>query len=275
MKPSRSLLLAAPLGLFNLCIFVTAMMYVLVASLTGGSHLLQNYVDIVRDPLFQTVLWRTLWVSTVAALISLVLGFVVAYHMWTSDGRTRAYLTLIVISPLLISVVVRTFGWIVLLGASGPLAGALGALGIPEFRLLYTMPGVIMALVHVHMPYAVLGILAALDGIDPLLLRASRSLGAKPAEVFISVILPLALPGLLAGGLLAFVLNLGSFVTPVLIGGPRQLTLGGYVHQEVMIFFNEGTGYASSVITLLIAAGLTAIASRLGRRRPWQASAGA
>ncbi|MGV6871320.1 ABC transporter permease [Pseudochelatococcus sp. B33] len=270
MLRDRLLLLATPLTVFNVLVFVAAMSYVFMLSLVGAEYFLGNYVEVLSDPLFQSVLGRTLWISTISALISVVLGYIVAYHMWVSPGRMRAYLTLIVVSPLLISVVVRTFGWIVLLGGSGPLASTLELLGLPPIRLLYTTSGVIIALVHIHLPYAVIGILAALDGINPLLLRASNSLGARPHTVFTTVVLPLSIPGVVVGGLLAFVLNLGSFVTPLLIGGPRQLTLGGYVHQEVMLFFNEGVGYASSVIVLVLAVALTLGASQLGRRRAWQ-----
>lgn len=252
MRSSRAYMLAGPLVLFNVLVFVTALAYAFGLSFSSTQYFFENYITVLEDPLFHAVLWRTIWISAVAAVFSLVLGFIVAFHMWNSSPRMRAYLSLVVISPLLISVVVRTFGWIVLLGGSGPVSRILGMVGIDDFRLLFTPTGVIIALVHVHLPLTVLAILASLDNINPLLLRASQAMGASPPRVFTSVVLPLAIPGVVAGGIITFVLNLGSFVTPVLIGGLQQMTLGAYVYQELLLLFRYGTGYASAMITLVV-----------------------
>ena len=267
MKLRDALLLNTPLAGLNVAVFAMALAYVVWLSFTAGATLYENYATVLEDPLFHIILTRTVWLSLLASAISVVLAYVVAFHMWVSTPRMRAVLTLIVISPLLISVVVRTFGWMLLFGSSGAIAHALDALGVRNSRLLYTVTGVVIALVHVHLPYAVLSILASFDNINPALLRASSSLGATAYKVFTSVILPLTLPGVFAAGMLTFVLNMGSFVTPIMIGGPRQLTLGGYVHQEIMIFYHEGPGFAASILTLVLIVALTAIATRIFKMR--------
>lgn len=267
MKTRHALLLNTPLTLLNVAVFAMALAYVVWISLATGAALFENYATVIQDPLFHIILTRTIWLSVLASAISVVLGYIIAFHMWVSSPRMRAFLTLIVISPLLISVVVRTFGWMLLFGSSGMVAQMLDFLGVRNSRLLYTVTGVVIALVHVHLPYAVLSILTSLDNINPALLRASSSLGATSTKVFSSVILPLTMPGIVAAGMLTFVLNMGSFVTPIMIGGPRQLTLGGYVHQEIMIFFHEGPGFAASVLTLVLIVAITAIATRLFRTR--------
>lgn len=267
MKTRHALLLNTPLTLLNVAVFAMALAYVVWISLATGAALFENYATVIQDPLFHIILTRTIWLSVLASAISVVLGYIIAFHMWVSSPRMRAFLTLIVISPLLISVVVRTFGWMLLFGSSGMIAQMLDFLGVRNSRLLYTVTGVVIALVHVHLPYAVLSILTSLDNINSALLRASSSLGATSTKVFSSVILPLTMPGIVAAGMLTFVLNMGSFVTPIMIGGPRQLTLGGYVHQEIMIFFHEGPGFAASVLTLVLIVAITAIATRLFRTR--------
>ena len=244
-----------------------ALAYVIWISLATGAALFENYMTVIGDPLFHVILTRTIWLSVLASAVSVLLAYIIAFHMWLSSPRMRAVLTLIVISPLLISVVVRTFGWMLLFGSSGMVAQALDFLGVRNSRLLYTVTGVVIALVHVHLPYAVLSILTSLDNINPSLLRASSSLGATSVKVFSSVILPLTMPGVVAAGMLTFVLNMGSFVTPIMIGGPRQLTLGGYVHQEILIFYHEGPGFAASVLTLVLIVAITAVASRVFRTR--------
>lgn len=267
MKARHTLLLNAPLTLLNVSVFAMALAYIVWISLATGAALFENYATVIKDPLFHIILTRTIWLSVLASAVSVVLSYIIAFHMWVSSPRMRAILTLIVISPLLISVVVRTFGWMLLFGSSGMVAQALNFLGVRNSRLLYTATGVVIALVHVHLPYAVLSILTSLDNINPSLLRASSSLGATSTKVFSSVILPLTMPGIIAAGMLTFVLNMGSFVTPIMIGGPRQLTLGGYVHQEIMIFYHEGPGFAASVLTLVLIVAITAVATRLFRAR--------
>lgn len=194
--------------------------------------------------------------------LCLVLGYSAALVLVSVRRRSlRVVLYLIVVAPLLTSVVVRSYGWLVILGGSGPINATLSLFGMGPIRLLYTDAAVLVAITHVLLPFMTLLVASSLQGIDDTLLRASESLGAGPIRRFVTVTLPLSLPGVAAGSLVVFVLAMGIYVTPLLVGG-TQTDLGSIkIYVQVVRLFNFPIAAAISfgllALTLIGAALLT------------------
>ena len=166
--------------------------------------------------------------------------------------RRRAYLTLVILAPLLISVVVRSFGWLVILGPNGLVNSALRGLGLIDepLRLLYTETAIALGLVHVFLSFMVLSVAAALGRIDPAVLRAAASLGAGPIRTFLRVVLPLSLPGVAAGSVIVFTLSASAFITPALLGGPRVKVMSYLAYQQTMLLSDWPYGAAIALVLL-------------------------
>ena len=228
----------------------------------------RNYVRFFSDPFFLGVLWRTYRVAAIATLICLVIGWPVAYQLSRTAGRARLYLTLVVLVPLLISVVVRVFGWVVILGPQGLLNNTLEALGLIDapLPLLFSETAVIIGSVHTFLPLMILPIAAALDNIDPSLLRAARNLGAGPRQVFLRVLFPLSMPGVVAGSVITFGLCASAYVIPALLGGSRLKFMSTLIFQYNIVVLDWTFGGALSVILVAITVALVAIYSRLVER---------
>jgi putative spermidine/putrescine transport system permease protein len=177
--------------------------------------------------------------------------------------------TLVIAAPLLISVIARTFGWIVVLGPNGLANALFHALGLvtDPVPLLFTEAAIVVGLVHVLLPYMVLSIAASLEAIDGSLVRAARSLGASPRVAFLRVTLPLSLHGLIAGSLIVFALSSASFVTPAILGGSQLKVTSSLVYQQTLVLFNWPFGGAIAMIMLALTSILIASASlRFGAR---------
>ena len=185
---------------------------------------LENYKKFLSDPFYLSILWRTVKVGLVTTIVSLLLGYPVAYHLVQATGRKKNYLTLLLLSPLLISMVIRCYGWVILLANNGIVNNTLLSLGLIEapLKILYTERAVEIGMVHVLFPYMVLSIAGSLERIDSSLIRASQNLGAGPLRTFLSIILPLSLPGMFAGSVMVFSLATSSFVTPSILGAASQ-----------------------------------------------------
>lgn len=213
---------------------------------------LANYGKFLGDPFYLWILWRTLKVGLLVTLTTLVLGYPVALHLTRSGPRRRAWLTLLILAPLLISVVVRSFGWLVILGPNGLVNALLVATGLvaDPLRLLYTESAIVLGLTHVFLSFMVLSIAAALGRIDPSLLRAAQSLGATPAQTFRRVVFPLSLPGVVAGSLIVFTLSTSAFITPALLGGPRVKVMSYLAYQQTLMLSDWPSGAAIAFILL-------------------------
>lgn len=234
---------------------------------------LQNYASALGDLFYWRVLRNTLWYSALTTLITLVLGYPVAYYIARAPTRRRGWLLTLLISPLLVGVVIRSYGWMVLLGRVGLINELVKKLGGPELALMYNAVGIIVGLVHVYLPFMALSIAGALQGIPPDLERAARSLGASPAMAFRRVTWPLSLPGVFAGTLLVFVLAVSSYVIPILLGGSNILVMPIVIVQMLLDAFNWPLGSALAMVLFgLTALVVWAYVKLMNRALRWAAS---
>ena len=257
--------LAWPLTVFLVLLFLVPLGLLLGLSLQGG---LGQYAKFLSDPFSLRVLADTMRLGAEVTVCCLVFGFPFAWLHARSPGWAKSLLTLLVLLPLLTSVVVRTFAWIVVLGRQGIVNTALQDLGVVQtpLRLLYTEPGVVAALTQVQMPLMVLPIIAALSRTGPDLPDAAGLLGAGAWRVFATITLPLALPGIIAGCLLTFTAAVTAFITQSLVGGGQMLFMPAYVLQQALALGDMP--FASAISMIFLAAVLLVVAalSALGRR---------
>jgi putative spermidine/putrescine transport system permease protein len=187
-----------------------------------------TYVQFLTDSYFHTIVLDTLWMALVTTICSILVGYPLAYALWrVNRPGLQRWLGLIIFSPILVSVVVRSYGWTVLLADQGPVNWFLQTvLQFPEpVRLVFNLTGVVISLTHVFLPFVVFPIFSTMTRLDPTLREAAMDLGAGWWTTFRRITFPLTLPGLLAGAQIAFTLALGAFVTPQLLGGGRVLVL--------------------------------------------------
>ena len=229
------LLLLAPtfaLMLYTFILPLLSFMRFSTYSFTGGrlveDFTFDAYVQFLTDPYYHIVIYDTLQMALVVSVLSLAVGYPIAYAMWrvTRPGIQR-WLGLVIFSPILVSVVVRSYGWTVLLADQGPVNFALTRLNIVSepLSLVFNLFGVLISLVHVFLPFVVFPIYASMVRVDPSLKEAAEDLGAGWWFAFRRVTFPLTLPGFVAGGQICFTLTLGAFVTPAILGGGRVVVL--------------------------------------------------
>ena len=254
-------LLVLPLVLGLLAFYLAPLSNILWISVSDPQPGLGNYARLVQSEALQRVLWTTFRIAGETTLLALLFGYVVAYVMVHAGHRHRLWITAFVLVPFWVSVLVRAFSWLTLLGTEGLINQALlgaGWINAP-LALVRNELGVMIGMVHYMVPYAVLPLYANFRGIDPSLSAASRSLGAGSARTFLRIFLPLSLPGIFAAGLLVFVVSLGFLVTPAILGGGKTVMVAEYVRVQIFqtVRWGVGTMMASvlllSVIVLLLA----------------------
>jgi putative spermidine/putrescine transport system permease protein len=225
----------------------------------GPGFTLGNFQRALGDSLYLGILERTLAVGLATSLICLLLGFPVAFHLARTRTRFRGALYACILSPLLVSVVIRCYGWIIILANNGLINTGLRDAGIIEgnLPLMYNEFGVIVGLVHINLPFMILSLLGAMHSIDPRLEEAARSLGASERRVFSRVVIPLAMPGIQSGTILVFVLAISAYVTPVILGGSRVKLMAPLVVQQLIEAFLWPFGAALALV--LAAAGGIAV----------------
>ena len=263
--------LAAPLALFFLVFFVAPLVQLFVLSLhndtAGVVWGIGQYVHFLTDPFSLSVLGSTLLLGAEVTALCLVLGFPIAWLYHRVGSRAQTLIILIVLLPLLTSVVVRTFAWIVILGRQGIINSTLlsiGAIDTP-MRLLYTQVGGVFALAQVQMPLMTLPLITALGRIDMNLEDASCSLGAGSWRTFWRVVLPLALPGVIAGCTLTYAAAITAFITQSLVGGGQMLFMPMYLYQQASTLQNWPFASAISIIFLLAVLAVVTVFGMLGR----------
>jgi putative spermidine/putrescine transport system permease protein len=235
-----------------------------------GATTLFYYQKLLTDPYYAGVLLTTLAVATIATLASLLIGYPVAYFMARHAGRWTGFFVFIVIAPLLTSIIMRTFGWRVLLARRGVInttLDALGLLGRPP-NLADEPIAVYIGLVHVLVPFMVLSILAVLQGVDTRLEESARVLGAGRLRTFLAVTLPLSMDGVITGCILVFVLTNGSFLTMLLLGGGKTTTLALLIYQQFNTSGDVAFAAAMGNILMLLALvglGLQLLVTRRAR----------
>lgn len=212
---------------------------------------LAHYRSAFSDPFVQAMILRTLRVSFVTTLVTLAAAFPVALHLRRVSARARAILSFILISPLLTSVVVRTLGWVILLGPRGPVNLALASLGLKSVQLIYNETGIVIGLVHVFFGYMVLCLMTSVLRIDESLVMAAANLGASRLSILVRILIPLSIPGAVAGSVLVFSMSASTYATPVLLGGNRVKVLAAQIY-DVAVTFLDWPGAAALATILFV-----------------------
>ena len=229
----------------------------------------QNYLQLVRNPIYLEVLFRSMRIAGAVTLCALLLGYPLAYYLSFHAAKRKDLLYQLVIIPLWTSYLVRGYAWKTILGSDGVLNGLLQYLHIthrPVEFLLYSPFAVIITLTHIYTPFTLLPIYASLEHIPRNLVEASHDLGASPWSTFRRVILPLSLPGLLAGATFAFVLTLGDFLAPLLVGGPSGIMISNIVVSLFGAAYNWPLGAAISFCMMLLVVSLLIATERIEKR---------
>ncbi|WPB55297.1 ABC transporter permease [Xylophilus sp. GOD-11R] len=218
----------------------------------AGEFTLEHYRAIVTDDYFYGIFWRTFWISALVALICVFIGTAEAYVLSRMSNPWRSILLLVVLAPLLVSVVVRAFGWSMLLGPEGLVNGVLKLLGMGPVKILYTETAIVIALVHVMLPFMVIPVWTSLQKLDAGVENAALSLAATPFTTLRRIVLPQVMPGILSGSLIVFGLSASSFAIPGLLGGRRLKMVATVVYDEYLHELNWPLG-AAIALTLLVA----------------------
>ena len=230
---------------------------------------LQNYLQLVRNPIYLQVLFRSMRIAASVTFFALLLGYPLAYYLSFHAAKRKELLYQLVIIPLWASYLVRGYAWKTILGSDGVLNGFLQYLHIthrPVEFFLYSPFAVIITLTHIYTPFTLLPIYASLEHIPRNLVEASHDLGASPWSTFRRVILPLSLPGVLAGATFAFVLTLGDFLAPLLVGGPSGIMISNVVVSLFGAAYNWPLGAAISFCMMLLVVTLLFITERLEKK---------
>jgi putative spermidine/putrescine transport system permease protein len=270
--------LVLPAGLLVAALLVAPMLFLFRISLNEYSpqtlmtEALQigNYLRAIADPYYQEILGVTMGIALLCTVLSLIIGFPAAYWVARMESNWKSAAVIMTLFPLLVGNVVRSAGWMALLGRDGAINAALqgmGLVGEEGLRLLYTPGAVVIGIVAVVAPYMILTLAAVIEGIPRQVEEAAANLGAGPMTAFRRVVLPLALPGVVAGSVLVFILCMNAYATPVLLGGPTFKMMAPAVYDQFVRGTNWPFGAALAFILLVVTMGLTVVGSLLLGRR--------
>ena len=250
---------------FLLALFLLPVLRFLLLSIEGGSF--AHLEKALTDGLHVLVLIETLKIAAIVTLVCLLLGYPLSYWLATTSDFWRNIGFALLLLPFWISVLVRTYAWMILLGRNGVFNRQLMALGVIDapLPLLHNTTGVVIGMVHVLLPYMVFPLYAVMRRVDPALLSAAEGLGAPGWQVMRRIYLPLTMPGVLSGATLVFVISLGFFITPALLGGGRVLMIGVLIERQVRQYLDWGLAAALAIIVLAVALAIYAAARRLTR----------
>jgi ABC-type spermidine/putrescine transport system permease subunit I len=232
-----------------------------------GSLSLVNYQRLVQQPSYGRIFLATFEISGAATAISILLGYPLAYVLSQLPQRAANLCMIGVLMPFWTSILVRTYAWLVLLQRQGLVnswAMKLGLWDQPQ-TLVYNLPGTLVGMVQIMLPFFILPLYGSMRAIDRDYLKAAANLGASPTRAFWQVFFPLSLPGLFAGALIVFILCLGFYVTPAILGGGKVIMVANRVANDIEVFFNWGAASALGVVLLVLTAGVLYVASRLLR----------
>ncbi len=268
---ARSVLILCGLpAAFFAAFFLAPMAVVLIASLTAkdGSLTLAHYMRILADSYHWEVLWVTFRLGALTTIVCVAIGYPLAWYLvrvvrWRPWRRVCIILLVV---PLFTSNIVRSFGWMVLLGRNGLVNDTLVGAGLIErpMRFIGTETGILIGLVYILLPFIVLAVGNSLAKVDPALEHAAADLGARPSDTFRTIILPLTLPGLVAGSVMVFMLAVSAYVTPALLSGGRITVFSMLIFQQYSSVFDFHYGGALSVTMLVLTLILVIVAGRIG-----------
>jgi putative spermidine/putrescine transport system permease protein len=236
-----------------------------IAAIGDAAAIVAHFASVLSSKAVLTALATTFWISLLVTLLVLAIGYPLAYHLARASGFPFTAVLFCIIVPYFTSIIVRTYSWMVILGRTGLVNQALMEFGIVDepLALLYTKTGVLIGMVYVLLPYMVLTLYATMKAIDPSLVRAARGMGASPSYAFRRVYLPLSLHGVVSGSLIVFILAIGFFITPALMGGPQDVMLAMLIERAVEITFDWGSAAAMSLVLLVATLVLYAVYYRL------------
>lgn len=260
-----------------LLLLIVPLLFIIVYSFwlrtaTGADQVgfyLDNWQEVLSDEFYRSILFQTLRIALITTICCALMGYPAAYYIARSGGN-KAILLLLLMLPFWISYIIRTMSWINILGVSGALNSTLMAIGLVDepIQMLYNEVTVILGLVHFLLPFMVLNIYVSLEDIDQNLEDAACSLGASRWQTFLEVTLPLSLPGLAAGGLLCFVLGAGTYITPVILGGPGDAMFANLVFEAIITQLDWPMGSVLSLVLVVVLGSIVMIYNRfLGMRQ--------
>jgi putative spermidine/putrescine transport system permease protein len=263
-RSARLALLAPAVLVIGLCLAGPLALLLSYSFAPGGSTradfsdglTAENYVGVLGDTFYLGIILKTLWLSVIVTVAAVLVGWPLAYFLWKSPARFKTLLTLGVVAPLLISIPVRNYGWMVILGDTGLVNKVLLGLGLiaQPLRMMFTDLAVVIGLTHVLMPFVVLSVLATLERIPADIAEAARSLGASRLTAIRLIVVPLSMPGVLAGATLVFCVAISSYVTPALMGPSGAKYSATLVYQQFVSVFDWPRGAAIAAVLLAITA---------------------
>ncbi|HTG12717.1 MAG TPA: ABC transporter permease [Candidatus Eisenbacteria bacterium] len=267
LAPALLLLLVAFVVPVGMMVPTSVRPYVPLVGITGG-FTARHYVKLLTDSYYLEIIGRTLALGLTVTCSTLVVGYPLAFFLARTRSRWRNWLTILVVFPLMLNLVVRTFGWIALLAQNGLVNQALQALGVVDgpVKLLFNFAGLLIGLTHIFLPFMVLVLIGAIQNIPRDVEDAARVLGASWGSAFLRITLPLSAPGILSGSILVFVLTISALVTPRLLGGPTYQVMSTLIYDEFLQRLNWPAGSAQSLLLTAMVLALVYLSSRLARR---------
>ena len=241
-----------PILVYLVIFYAYPMAQMIGRSFFDPAFTLNHYLDFFRKPAFTTVMFNTFSIALSATLLALVLGYPIAYLLTMVSARTAQMLVLLIVIPFWISTLVRTYAWMVLLGRNGIINQLLARIGLisSPLPLMHNRLGVYVGMLNILLPFMILPLYSAMKGIDKNLVKSAQILGAPPWKSFVKVFFPLSLPGVAGGCLLVFIIATGFFITPALLGGPKDTMIALLIQTQVEDFLHWG--FASALATILL-----------------------
>ena len=264
-SPRAGALLLAPAIMLLLVFFAYPLATIVWRSFTDPSAGLGNYVSLLHDGVSVTVLIRTLRTAVIVALCTLIIGYPFAFAMTRVSPRSRALMVILVTLPFWTSLMARTFAWYLLEQRGGQIERVLAAIGIHDVVLLGSITGVTIAMVQLMLPYMVLPLYSSMVSIDQELLDAAGSLGATRWTAFRRVYLPMSLPGVVSGCALVFIISLGFYVAPALLGSPQHSLVSQLIGTRVSELLDFGGAGALGAVLLVVTFLVLLLVSRIAR----------
>ena len=251
-------LLVAPFLLVVLALYLGPLVNILWLSLSDPEPGLGNYEKLLTNDTLARIMWTTFRICVITTLFSVTLGYAVAYAMVHAHQKQQHIMLTLLLVSFWISVLVRTFAWLMLLGRNGLVNQSLDTIGLISQPLPFMRNelGVLIGMIHYMVPYAVLPLLANMQTLDPRVMAASRNLGAGAVQTFRWIYLPLTLPGIVASTLLVFILSLGFYITPAILGGGKVLMVAEYISVQLLVTLKWGT---AAMLGTLMLAGVLAL----------------
>ena len=247
-----------PVLIFLALFFIYPLLKMLYMSIFDPEFSLRHYVRLYNTPLYAKVIIQTFKLSAICTATSLILGYPIAFLLYQVKPAIRNFLLILVVIPFWTSLLVRVYAWMAILGRNGVINSTLQSMGVisTPFDLIYNTFSVTVGMVHFLLPYMIFSLYSVMNGIDRNLIKAAYNLGASPVRAFVRIFLPLSLPGIGAGSLIIFILAIGFFVTPVLLGGRKDIVISMLIENQVSVQLNwpfaAAIGFTLLIFTLII-----------------------